>query len=389
MSNSLSTSGQLAIEDIIIAFSLSILEKKTEEEVVWTLVKDCISELNFEDCVIYFINEDGTQLEQKAAHGPKNPDGEKILSPITIPMGQGITGHVAAKGTALIIPDTSIDPRYIVDDESRLSEICVPIKVNGEVIGVIDCEHSEKHFFTAEHEHILTVIAKICAIKLSQLRAEKHRKEQLEETHRVKLQLAQLQTKMLKSHLNPHFVFNTMNAIQYFLTENKKKEALNYLTLFGKVIRYYLGNFEHDLVYINQEVDALSNYLLLQKLRHGASFTYSFIKPRVSALQENMLPPLLFIAVTDEILETYLSEADPLNLQISVEALKRKLTLTFTYQYQDELRTFSGFRKNMISWKDQIAYFNEMKGMAISHLLENEEGESGKINAKLTISIPQ
>ncbi|MEQ9465956.1 MAG: histidine kinase [Ekhidna sp.] len=372
------------IEDILISFSLSILEKETEDEVVWGLVKNCISALDMEDCVVYFIDFDRGELVQKAAHGPKNPKGQQILSPLVIPMGKGITGYVAVTGEPLIIENTELDHRYIEDDVSRLSEICVPIQVDDQVIGVIDCEHSRPNFFTDEHLRILTVIARICAIKLSQLKSEELRNKQMEETHLVKLQLSQLQTKMLKSHLNPHFVFNTLNSIQYFLTENNKVTALNYLSLFSKIIRYYLGNFENELVFLNHEIDALSNYLLLQKLRYESRFGYFVEKAGIEALQENELPPLLLITMAEEILENHLSDSDTLKLRINLNRDEAALILTFTFNHALGDRSSSGYRQSMISWKEQIQFFNELKGRRISYEIERDS-----IDTTYRITIPQ
>lgn len=389
MSSSEVKNNLVSIEDILTSFSLSILEKKTEEEVIWSLVKDCISALDFEDCVIYFVDEKRKNLKQRAAHGPKNPDGERILSPITIPLGEGITGSVAKTGEAIIIHDTSKDSRYIVDDAQRLSEICVPIMIDNQVIGVIDCEHSERYFFTEDHLHFLTVISKICAIKLAQLDAERSRKAQLEETHRVKLQLAQLQTKVLKSHLNPHFVFNTLNSIQYFLTEDNRKLALDYLTLFSKIIRYYLGNFENDLINVSQELDAVSNYLMLQKLRYDKGFSYHVSKTNLNSSKEDSIPPLLLIAATDEIIEHHLSENGQLKVEVKAESKDDALLLSFEYEYRDEQRSSTGFRKNMVSWKDQVDYFNELKGQSIKYSVSSVEITEQKKRSKLTITIPQ
>ena len=68
-----------------------------------------------------------------------------------LPLGSGIAGYVAMTGIPEIIKDTSQDRRYVLDDEARLSEIVVPIIVDGKVIGVIDSEHPELDFFSYQH----------------------------------------------------------------------------------------------------------------------------------------------------------------------------------------------------------------------------------------------
>jgi PAS domain S-box-containing protein len=147
-------------------FASSLFEQNTEDEILWDLAENCVAQLGFVDCVVYLVNRDAKSLTQKAAFGPKNPEGHTILNPIAIQVGHGIVGAVAATGRPVLIADTSLDPRYIVDDERRGSELAVPIVASGEVIGVIDSEHPEKHFFTQDHLAILTSIASLCANKL-------------------------------------------------------------------------------------------------------------------------------------------------------------------------------------------------------------------------------
>ncbi len=74
------------------------------------------------------------------------------------------------------MPDTRLDARYIVDGVRRLSEIAVPIAIEGKVLGVIDSEHPQANFFTAEHLTILSSIASICANKIVRARAEEQLK---------------------------------------------------------------------------------------------------------------------------------------------------------------------------------------------------------------------
>ncbi len=81
-----------------------------------------VAHLDLEDCVIYLLDEERQHLIQRAAYGPKNPQGREILDPIRIPLGQGIVGTVAATGRPALIPDTREDPRYIRDDKMRLSD---------------------------------------------------------------------------------------------------------------------------------------------------------------------------------------------------------------------------------------------------------------------------
>lgn len=162
-------------------FVTKLLDQDDIYTISWEIVDHVIHSFGFNDCVIYILNEEKNCLEQLAAYGPKDAGEHTIKDPIQLALGQGIVGSVAMSGIAEIIPDTSKDPRYVSDDEVRLSEITVPIVFENKVIGIIDSEHSEADFFTEKHLETLTIIANLAANRLknanSKRRQEKAEKE--------------------------------------------------------------------------------------------------------------------------------------------------------------------------------------------------------------------
>ncbi len=153
----------------------------TVDEVVWAITKHAVAQLGYEDCVVYLVNRENNTLYQSAAYGPKNPTEFAINDPIVLQFGEGICGDVATSGKSEIVNDTSLDPRYQIDDTVRCSEISVPIISNNEVIGVIDSEHSEKSFFKEQDLEILETIASMVSVKIDQARSQEklqeHKKE--------------------------------------------------------------------------------------------------------------------------------------------------------------------------------------------------------------------
>ena len=159
-------------DETINYFASSLFGKNELEEILWDVAKNCVARLGFVDCVVYLLDESEGVLIQKAAYGTKNPEAFVIHNPLRIPLGKGIVGSVAQSGIAEIVDDSSKDPRYIVDDEARFSELAVPLINQNKVIGVIDSEHPEKHFFKQYHLDSLTTIAAICSSKISQANAD-------------------------------------------------------------------------------------------------------------------------------------------------------------------------------------------------------------------------
>ena len=153
--------------DIIRELAIEILRGYTLDELIWLVAKNTIAKLGFEDCVIYLLDEERQVLVQRAAFGPKSPEGETILNPIEIALGEGIVGTVAATREPVLVEDALHDPRYIVDDEARRSELAVPIVHEDRLIGVIDSEHSEPGFYTQEHLAMVVIIASMASSRLA------------------------------------------------------------------------------------------------------------------------------------------------------------------------------------------------------------------------------
>ena len=152
--------------NVINGFVTKLLDNETLHDIAWEIAENVINEFGFEDCVIYILDESKAVLEQLAAYGAKTTESRTVLDPIGIQLGKGIVGTVAQTGKAEIINNTTLDSRYIVDDEPRLSEIAVPIVADGEVIGVIDSEHPQKGYFQKSHLETLTTIANLAANRL-------------------------------------------------------------------------------------------------------------------------------------------------------------------------------------------------------------------------------
>ncbi|HKZ64825.1 MAG TPA: two-component regulator propeller domain-containing protein, partial [Chitinophagaceae bacterium] len=284
---------EIEMEQAINYFASSMSEQQTEENILWDVAKNCIGRLQFEDCVIYLLDEEQNILVQKAAHGPKSPRQFEINKPIEIEPGKGIVGSVAISGKAEIISDTTKDPRYIIDDEQRYSEITVPVIYDGKVLGVIDCEHSKKRFFTQKHLSILTTIASLCANKMVRARAEEEKKEAQMILMSTQQKMTEVEMQALRAQMNPHFIFNCLNSINRYIVKSDQTTASLYLTKFAKLIRLILDNSNSKNVILTNELEALKLYIEMEALRFDKKFTYEIKVESNLGTDTVELPPLI------------------------------------------------------------------------------------------------
>ncbi len=89
-------------------------------------------------------------------------------------------------------------------------------------------------------------------------------------------QISEARMKALRAQMNPHFIFNTLNSIQQFITSSNKQEALRYLSKFAKLIRLVLQNAEKNINTLEDELIIIEFYLELESLRFENRFTWHF-----------------------------------------------------------------------------------------------------------------
>lgn len=161
-----------AAAEAALARLVALLRKAgSAREAAWAISSEAIAALGLEDCIVYLLDEGGSLLTQVAAYGPKLKAPKVIEHPITLRVGQGVVGACAATRAVQRIDDTRTDPRYVVDDEPRLSELALPLMHQGELLGVLDSEHSQAGFYSDRHVRVLQQMALLLAERLAQLRA--------------------------------------------------------------------------------------------------------------------------------------------------------------------------------------------------------------------------
>ena len=101
---------------------------------------------------------------------------------------------------------------------------------------------------------------------------EKIRKE-LELTERIN----ELKHQALSAMMNPHFIFNSLNSVQYLINSNRNEEANDYIAVMAKLIRKNLDTAGNAFILLSEEIKRLILYLDLEKLRFQDGFSYDLI----------------------------------------------------------------------------------------------------------------
>ena len=149
------------------------------------------------------------------------------------------------------------------------------------------------NFFSLQHLQILTTIATLISNKIVAIEAQQSMQKQKLELHYINEQLYKTKLEALRSQMNPHFIFNSLNAIQECILTGKVEAAYQYLSKFSKLQRMVLNHSEKELIPLEKEIEMLQLYLELESLRFSKSFTYSIEVNETSHEDDLMIPSMI------------------------------------------------------------------------------------------------
>lgn len=99
--------------------------------------------------------------------------------------------------------------------------------------------------------------------------------------------------RLLRSQMNPHFLFNALNSIQLYISEKDSLQAERYLSKFAKLMRYYLDSSFTSTVLLEEELEGLRLNVELEHLRLNKNFTYEITVSDGIEADHTEIPPML------------------------------------------------------------------------------------------------
>ncbi len=121
----------------------------------------------------------------------------------------------------------------------------------------------------------------------------RYKRKRFEEANKTQKTISELRLKSLQSQMNPHFIFNSLNAIQQFINVENRRAANDYLARFARLMRLYLGGSENQFISLEQEMEVIRLYCQLEHLRFADKYEYEIkIQPGLD-LSQVKVPAML------------------------------------------------------------------------------------------------
>lgn len=210
-------------------------------------------------------------------------------------------------------------------------------------------------------------------------------------------QLAEVEMTALRAQMNPHFLFNCLNSIKYFIIQNRVEEAADYLTKFSRLIRLILNNSKTEMVSLDSELEALDLYIQMEQLRFEDKFTYRIAQGNEVHPEMMEIPPLLIQPfVENAIWHGLMHKDDPGNLEVRLSVSGDVLNC----EVQDdgvgrkraaELKSKQSTRRKSLGMQitsDRVKTINQLYGTQASIEIEDLHENGKAAGTCVRIQIP-
>ena len=201
----------------------------------------------------------------------------------------------------------------------------------------------------------------------------------------------------LRREMNPHFIFNSLNSINQFISNNNELEANRYLTKFSTLMRRVMENSKEDFVLFSKEMELLENYLELEKSRFPDKFDFNIkIDDALLANEHLYIPGMLIQPHLENAIWHGLRYMDEKGfLQLSFTKIQQGIEITI----EDNGIGIAASKQNktanqkkhsgrgITNTMERIDILNELYNQHITCLVEDKPAPGRGVKVKITVPL--
>ena len=200
--------------------------------------------------------------------------------------------------------------------------------------------------------------------------------------------LAQVEMQALRAQMNPHFLFNSLNSIKYYIVNKSVDKATDYLDNFSRLIRLILDNSRHQLIPLSKELEALTLYIGMEQIRFEKKFEYSITVEEAVDTDFIQLPPLLLQPYVENAIWHGLMRKETDDGQLTIEVLQEDTTIFCIIEDNgigreraNQLKSKSALKKKSLGMqitRDRMEMNNQLNGMETEVEVIDLKDEAGQ-----------
>jgi LytS/YehU family sensor histidine kinase len=200
--------------------------------------------------------------------------------------------------------------------------------------------------------------------------------------------------------MNPHFIFNSLNSIDYYIINNDQEKASDYLNRFSRLIRLILQNSKSTIVPLKDDLEALKLYIEMESLRFDNLFDYEVNAEKGLNLEKISVPPMIIQPYVENAIWHGLMQkrGEKGKLLLNIHQRNGHLLCSIEdngigREAAQQLKTKSATQRKSYGMKitsDRLAMLNKLAGTDASVNvidLKNEDGSAAGTRVELSIPL--
>lgn len=213
------------------------------------------------------------------------------------------------------------------------------------------------------------------------------------QAHEKELQVLKSEYKSLNALINPHFIFNALNSVQTLINNNERTSSNKYMKILSDLIRQNMYNVSKELITLQKEMDLVSNYLALEKLRFKEKLHFDIIIDKSIDLEEIMIPPLLIQPLVENAVKHGIFDKETNDGFIEVKLVQSDFEIIITVEdngngFAKESKDSSHESFGLQNIKQRLDQLNAIYNIRFSFEIEELKGENNLIlGVRSTIKI--
>jgi hypothetical protein len=232
----------------------------------------------------------------------------------------------------------------------------------------------------------LTIVAIFLIMYNRQIRLKASRKQ------------AELRLESLRGQMNPHFIFNSLNSINYFISQNDRLSANRYIADFSRLIRAFLGNLSKEYIPFEHELETIKDYLQLEHLRFGDKFDFKLVVAEAFELEHMLIFPGMVQPFIENAIWHGVRGLVDRKGNITIQFLPGSSDYCICIVEDDGIgRNLSRERKNSVPGKksngiaivtERLKIINQIRHADFKLVLEDLNPDKEETGTRVTIEIP-
>ncbi|MEL6671564.1 MAG: histidine kinase [Bacteroidota bacterium] len=206
-----------------------------------------------------------------------------------------------------------------------------------------------------------------------------------------------LTLKSLRTQMNPHFIFNSLNSVNSFIARQDERSANKYLTEFSRLMRTVMENSQHEFVPLKTELEVIARYLKLEHFRFADQFSYEMTVADELEGGEYQIPPMLIQPYIENAVwhglrykkdQGFLKvavtkENEAILVTVSDNGIGRDRSMALKTRHQQQQKS-TGLKNT----KERLRLLNELYHQELTVTIEDFDPEQEDTGTLVHISIP-